>query len=198
MTKATLFLITLATFGLGALLGMSLASDTPKAVPTESAAPSAIAPSGSGGAPRIRYLGPDDAINARDEFGRPVPTTVGENFIPRDVDWKSEVLEIRLGPDEEIEYKALMRQGDTLVYSWSTDEGQTYYDFHGHNADFGESFFTRYDEREGSASAGAIVAPYDGQHGWYWLNIEAEPLTINLKVAGYFDEVIKIDLQPPE
>ena len=50
------------------------------------------------------------------------------------------------------------------------------------------------DEGEGVASAGSIVAAYPGQHGWYWLNLEADPITITLEVAGDYNDVVEINM----
>ncbi len=87
-----------------------------------------------------------------------------------------------------------MQQGDSIVFHWSTDGGQAYYDFHAHDEAFGPEFYTRYNQGEGSEDSGSIVAAYAGQHGWYWLNLETEAITITLEVAGFYDELIEIGL----
>ena len=38
-------------------------------------------------------------------------------------------------------------------------------------------------------SSGSIVAPFSGNHGWYWLNIEEHTIEITLKVAGFYSEI---------
>ena len=35
----------------------------------------------------------------------------------------------------------------------------------------------------------AFGAGEDGNHGWYWLNIEEEPITITLEVHGYYERI---------
>ena len=35
------------------------------------------------------------------------------------------------GGDGEVEYKIKMKAGQALVYSWQSDSGNVYYDFHG-------------------------------------------------------------------
>jgi hypothetical protein len=42
----------------------------------------------------------------------------------------SNVIEIPLELDGALEYKVRMKAGETLVYSWSVDNGTAYYDFH--------------------------------------------------------------------
>jgi hypothetical protein len=31
------------------------------------------------------------------------------------------------------------------------------------------------------------VAPVEGIHGWFWLNLTGEPLTVTLKISGFYD-----------
>tara|TARA_R110002049_G_scaffold138781_9_gene299210 strand:- start:109 stop:711 length:603 start_codon:yes stop_codon:yes gene_type:complete len=198
MGKATIILVTLAALGLGTLIGASFVEHDETAV--EAPAPAANTTVAAvvvdnGGAPVFRYLSPDNVTVEMDQFGSPLPSAVGENYVARERPWKSETLTIDLQGDAAIEYKVVMEQGDAIVFNWRVDEGQAYYDFHAHDASFGEEFFTRYEEGESGEQSGAIVAPYDGQHGWYWLNIEAEPIKITLEVAGFYDEIVRIDLE---
>ena len=131
---------------------------------------------------------------AFDEFGRAVPAVDGENLIDSNKAFKSESLAIELGVDGSVEYKAMMNQGDAFVYAWRAPAGEVYFDFHAHPPDADPDFFTRYKAGEGQADQGTVLAPYDGQHGWYWLNLTDQPVTITLEVAGFYDEVVKIDL----
>lgn len=194
MGKATIVLVTLAALGLGTLIGSSLVDEVePDSVAAE-AAPSFTGSVDSGGAPVFRYLSPDSISVQHDEYGQAIPAASDENFIARDRGLKTEILEIALDLNATVEYKALMQQGDSISFRWSTD-GEAYYDFHAHDEAFGEEFFTRYAEGEGSSNAGSIVAAYDGQHGWFWLNISDAPITITLEVMGFYDEIIEIDLE---
>jgi hypothetical protein len=129
-----------------------------------------------------------------DDFGTALPVTDGENFAPNSGEMKTETVTITIEGDGGVEYKALMDQGDVIVFSWKTDGGQAYYDFHAHQENGSPDFFTRYDEGEGVGRSGSILAPYEGQHGWYWLNLEADPITITLEVAGDYNEIVEINL----
>jgi len=195
MGKSTLVLIALAALGLGTLVGVSLVDEqeAPQESTSAEAAPAVAA--STGGAPVFRFLAPEGIVLERDDFDRALPTLDGDNFIAREGAPKSETLTITLDLDGTVEYKALMEQGDTLAFRWSTDGSDVYYDFHGHDDAFGPEFFTRYEEGEGVERSGAIMAPYSGQHGWFWLNLGDGPTTITLEVFGFFDEVIEIDLE---
>ena len=46
----------------------------------------------------------------------------------------------------------------------------------------------------GRRQAGAILAPYAGEHGWYWLNLEDHPVTIQLEAVGFYDEWVAYEL----
>ncbi len=194
MGKSTIVLVTLAALGLGALIGSSLVDEVESESVAAEAAPTGAAAASTGGAPAFRYLSPDSISVQHDEYGQAIPAASGENFIARDRGLRTEILEIALDLDATVEYKALMQQGDSISFRWSTD-GEAYYDFHAHDEAFGEEFFTRYAEGEGSSDAGSIVAAYDGQHGWFWLNISDAPITITLEVMGFYDEIIEIDLE---
>lgn len=193
MNKSTVVLLLLAALGLGSVIGASFLdsdSESPRPVATTPAA--AVS---TGGAPAFRYLAPGDVEVVVDEFGQAKPSTVGENFIARDARWKTETVSFEIPGDGTVEYKAIMQQGDAIVFSWQTSGGDVYYDFHAHDAAFGEAFFTRYDEGEGAQRSGTIVAAYDGQHGWFWLNLDPDPIQVTLDVAGYFEKIVEIEME---
>jgi len=106
-------------------------------------------------------------------------------FYPTPV--KSNVIEIPLDVEGELEYKVRMKAGETLVYSWSVDNGLAYYDFHAASEPAGTDL--RYKEEQDGASGGhgSLVAPFDGIHGWYWLNLEDHPIVITLRVSGFYE-----------
>lgn len=122
------------------------------------------------------------------------PEVLGEPFSKtQDVAFRTDVLTIDLDVGEQVEYKAIMHQGDTIVYAWSVDDGAVYTDFHadpGENAEgYPDQYYIRYRESETAQSAGSLVAPFDGNHGWYWLNIEEHPVRITLKLTGYYERI---------
>ena len=193
--KATIVFATLAALGLGAIIGVSASRS-----PVESDEELTVAGEESetlistGGAPIFRFYDPAAVTINMDDFGSALPVAAGENFIPNSDEMKTETLVVNIEGDGAVEYKVIMDQGDAIVFSWKTDGGQAYYDFHAHQANGNPDFFSRYDEGEGVASAGSIVAAYPGQHGWYWLNLEADPITITLEVAGDYNEVVEINM----
>ena len=191
MKSTTIWFLCIAAAIVGILFGIGTlerADDIP--LPQEQQNP----PSTSESLVTFRLLEEADFVAVFDEFGRALPAVDGENLVTGDRDLKSESLSIELEVDGYIEYKALMGQGDTLVYSWQVRGGSVYYDFHSHPPRADPDFFTRYKEGEGQSDRGTILAGYSGQHGWYWLNLGDQPVTIDLKVAGFYDELVELPL----
>lgn len=103
-----------------------------------------------------------------------------------DTPFKTETFKVRIGPDGEVEYKAKMKTGQAMVYSWAVDRGSVYYDFHGEPADPKQS--KRYKEvQETKIANGVFVAPFDGKHGWYWLNLTADPIVVTVQLSGFYE-----------
>jgi hypothetical protein len=137
-----------------------------------------------GGNERIREVEIPDA-------GEPVPLPNPaihqlETAAPR-----TETLTVRIPAEGQTEVKTVMREAKMVVYSWQVDRGDVYVDYHGHDPAMGNEFWVRYQEEQETAGAhGTLVAPFDGEHGWYWLNYNEFPVEITLTVTGYFDDVI--------
>ncbi len=125
--------------------------------------------------------------------------------------WNSDTVDIALAFGQEAEFTVGMRQGQTLVYAWQVlgpntagpadpdtlqiEPGEpgpdrVYFDFHGqgHAAEPGlaapsQSYLKQDATRR---SQGALVAPFDGLHGWYFLNDSQGPIVIRLRLAGFY------------
>jgi len=122
------------------------------------------------------------------------PEVLGDPFSRTQAStFQSATLVVKLDVGEQVEYKALMDQGDAMVYHWKLEEGVIYTDFHadpGEGAEgYPDRYFIRYAETEVGESAGSLVAPFAGNHGWYWLNIEDYPVTITLEVRGFYERI---------
>lgn len=146
--------------------------------------------------PRI-VEGTYPTVSPDEEFDYFEPETLGEPFSrSQDQLFRTASMTIELAEFEQVEVKAVMNQGDAIVYSWKLVEGETVYsDFHAdpHEVEkFPELYFIRYHESEEAAESGSLVAPFTGNHGWYWLNIEENPVKIELEVRGYYDSLEEI------
>jgi hypothetical protein len=106
---------------------------------------------------------------------------------------KSETVTITLPAYGETEVKTALQANQVVLYSWHTDKGNVYVDYHGHSPDWeNKEAFVRYQEaKDGIPGAnGSLVAPFAGEHGWYWVNLEDHPVVITLNVSGYYDKVV--------
>jgi hypothetical protein len=108
---------------------------------------------------------------------------------------KTETIKVTLGFDQKTEIKALLGKAKAIVYSWSVEGGEVYVDFHGHDPSKGDAYWVRYKEADGIAGDnGSLVAPFAGEHGWFWLNVSETPVTITLTVTGYQQKLINYGL----
>jgi hypothetical protein len=125
-------------------------------------------------------------------FGEPAPLPNPAVFQKQDAAAQSFTMTVELGAFEQTEIKTVLGEGKVILYSWRVlGDERVYVDFHGHDESFGPDFFVRYEEmQEGTGSTGSLVAPFEGEHGWFWLNINETPITIELEVSGFYDNVI--------
>jgi len=168
-----------------------------------------IDPTGIGGAlgltaltaPATRTLEITDVIGGNEEvrtveipaYNEPVPLPNPNVHQDQEAEGPPETrtMMITIPAESETEIKTVLSAGKMIVYSWSVDRGDIYSDFHGHDPAVSDEFWVRYKEhQEGSRGSGSLVAPFDGEHGWYWLNYNEHPVTVTLTLTGYFNDVI--------
>jgi len=109
--------------------------------------------------------------------------------------FRSDTIDIPLkGADStgsELEYKVKMKAGQTLVYSWSVaaPPEEFYYDFHSQKWPDSSPKETVISHKSGLGvgANGAMVAPFDGIHGWYLQNQSEKPVVVHLKLSGFYE-----------
>jgi hypothetical protein len=109
------------------------------------------------------------------------------------VAYRSDSIDIALPPDGELEYKVQMKSGDSLVYSWDVEGFENrewfYYDFHGETwprPEGEKAKIAEYEQKTGVNSSGSLIAPFEGVHGWYLQNQGGKPVTVHLKMSGFY------------
>jgi hypothetical protein len=94
---------------------------------------------------------------------------------------------------EEIEFKVKMKKGATLVYSWSVEgmnkPDEFYSDFHSQSDPTPKIQVMSHEARTGLGGNGALVAPFDGIHGWYLQNQSVTQVKVRLKLAGFYERM---------
>ncbi len=163
--------------GFGALSGLSNLADPPAVTITIRDV--------TGGNETLREVEIPDA-------GEPTPLPNPTVFQKQDAAPRTQTLRVEIPAGGETEVKTKLQEGKVVLYAWQVETGSVYVDYHGHDPSFGPDFFVRYEEiQEGAtASQGSLVAPFSGEHGWYWLNYNDFPVVIQLTVTGYYDSVI--------
>ncbi|HEU4620094.1 MAG TPA: hypothetical protein VFV10_18805 [Gammaproteobacteria bacterium] len=126
------------------------------------------------------------------DFGEPVP--LPNPAVHQDHEAQAPAMrtvQVTLPPEGETEIKTALDTGKVILYSWKVDRGRIYSDFHGHDPEAGDEYWVRYKEQqEADGNNGSLVAPFSGEHGWYWLNYNEFPVTVTLTVSGYFKDII--------
>ncbi len=84
-----------------------------------------------------------------------------------------------------------MKAGQTLIYSWTVaaPPEEFYSDFHSQKWPDSAPKETVISHRAGIGVGGngAMVAPFDGIHGWYLQNQSEKPVVVHLKISGFYE-----------
>ena len=119
----------------------------------------------------------------------PLPTGV---FYQQRLDFDSDRIEIPLNAQQDLEYMVNMKQGGSISYDWQADNlpdpKLLLAEFHGHTIREGNSpgEVMFYKEGRDVSSEGYLVAPFDGVHGWYFLNESTAPINIIINISGFY------------
>ena len=125
------------------------------------------------------------------DVGEPAPLPNPAVFQKQSGNARTDVKRITLQPGEQTEIKTLLKAAQVVTFSWQTEGGLVYVDFHGHEPGTNDKFWVRYEEQlSGTQGSGSLVAPFEGEHGWFYLNISEQPITIVLNVNGYYEKLI--------
>jgi hypothetical protein len=90
--------------------------------------------------------------------------------------FRKDSFDLTVTAQEEVDYRVGMRAGATLVYAWSTGHGEMLI-----------CQFAGQEPRDGSEAHGALVAQSSGWYHWSWQNQNRRPVTIHVKLSGYYE-----------
>lgn len=126
-----------------------------------------------------------------DAVGQPAKAVEAGAVSKRAGKYRSETLSLTLPPGEGGEIKAAMKTGDGMVFHWSAS-GDVATDMHGERTGAAEDEYTSYwIEKAQRQASGAFTAPFDGSHGWYWLNRGSAPVTVQVEVSGFQEKLYR-------
>lgn len=101
--------------------------------------------------------------------------------------WTDEAT-ITLAPGDSAEWKLVMTEGQSAEYRMIVDGGRVNFDLHGHGG--GQS--VTYEKARGSTGTeGAILAAFDGEHGWFWRNRDRQDVTVTVQVRGDYSKIVQ-------
>ena len=122
----------------------------------------------------------------------PVVQTPAGIVAKSDVPLQSDEMSLTLQPGEGSEIKATMRKGEQFVFNWATEGGSVNVDMHGEKPNAGDKFTSYWKGQQLTGDQGTFVAPFDGTHGWYWRNRGDKPVTVNVKVSGFYEKLARM------
>ncbi len=111
-----------------------------------------------------------------------------------DKPYRTDVIEITMPPNDELEYKVALKAGDAMVYSWTSsvkNPAEFHFGFEGATPPLpGQKPALReYLQATGAKSAGVFTAPITGVHGWNLRNQSLEEVKVRIQLAGFYDLV---------
>ncbi len=113
-----------------------------------------------------------------------------EALVRSDTPFQTKTLTLSLMPGQGAEIKAVMAAGQSFVYEWAAQGGAVYVDMHGDRPNASEDDFTSFRIAQSlDRAAGSFRAPFTGRHGWYWQNKGELPVTIELRMSGFYQEL---------
>lgn len=120
-----------------------------------------------------------------DAVGQPLKVVAATVVSKREGTYRQDTLSLTLPPGKGAEIKAAMMTGDGLVFHWKAT-GEVAVDMHGERTGAAKDEYTSYwIEKSQKEASGTFTAPFDGTHGWYWVNQGTEPVTVQVEVAGF-------------
>ena len=102
-------------------------------------------------------------------------------------EWR-DTITFTLEPGAFTEIKLRMTEGDEAQYTWVAEGGRINFDLHAHG---GGKSHTYEKGRGKTAGEGGMVAPFAGEHGWFWRNRDKSAVTVTLQLKGVYSEVIR-------
>ena len=126
-------------------------------------------PLGTGGALSLLGLSRVQPIGAEDET------------------YKTDVFELELAPTEWAESTYRLEEGSTMLFSWEAT-GAVSFNFHSSPDGAPPGYAESFDSQEVDRANGSYIAPFSGTHGWYWVNLGSDYVTIRFTTAGFYSE----------
>jgi hypothetical protein len=116
-----------------------------------------------------------------------VEPEAGTPDLTGEVGYREDQTTITVPANSGLEYKFLLQQYENLIYTWSSEENDLYFDLHGEPQGDTAGYFESFAAATGSEMKGSITVPFTGSHGWYWRNENSEDVVVSLKTQGTYE-----------
>lgn len=183
--------------GLGRLMGLTQMGEIKLQLAEEAAADAAAASAQSqatASEPIVEKI--EVATKAQAPVAVAAKVQLVEQVIASETVAKAEIpsdrVEIELVPGQGVELKLLMREGDTVNYSWSANGGQLNHDTHGDASGLIKRSHSYAKGRFVEGDSGQLMAVFDGKHGWFWRNRTEQNVTMTLQVSGQYQDIQRV------
>jgi len=93
---------------------------------------------------------------------------------------------ISIPAKSDTEYKFYLVKGATMEYSWKTNKGDLFFDFHGEPTGGKAGYFESFKKGTSDKIEGSFTAPFSGTIGWYWQNSTPRPVVVTLRAKGSY------------
>ena len=131
----------------------------------------------------IEKLGSSPSVEKPTEANNPPPA---EQYTT-----KKDSIKILVPAGKGIEYKFKALKHASIKYEWATSNKDiVFIDFHGEVKQKDPPrnvFFESYTLAYSNNMAGTFTAPFEGKHGWYFKNENAEDVTVTIRLEGEYE-----------
>jgi len=102
------------------------------------------------------------------------------------IEYREDSVNITVPAGKGLEYKLHLIKGDAMRYTWTSTNGELFFDFHGEPDGDTTGYFESYTVSTADNVRGTFTASFDGAHGWYWKNKGQLPMVVTLKTEGQY------------
>jgi len=132
------------------------------------------------------------SVESAEELPASTASDASGSLMKSAVPFRSDEMSLTLESGEGAEIKAVMDAGDRMVFSWIAEGGGVDVDMHGEVVGAPEGASRSYWKDEGQSSGhGAFEAPAAGNHGWFWQNLNDNPVTVTVRTSGFYRRLIR-------
>ncbi len=100
-----------------------------------------------------------------------------------------DTIKVTIPANGDKEYKVMAAKGARFEYTWATNTGDLFFDFHGEPKGDTTGYFKSFKKGTNAQYNGTLTTLFEGTHGWYWSNSSAHPIIVTLKIAGQYQRI---------